>query len=159
MSINQKTLVTMLGCSLVVLLGNSAFANEPSTSKGGCDHSWSNAHSDSERHDQRMNELHSALKLSAAQETAWSEFAGKMKPSEMVRHEYKDWSNLSTPDRLDRMLDGMKAHEKSMTEHVAVVKIFYNTLNIWQKNTFDSHFMNRHHMMHHHHDRDMNDKK
>jgi len=51
---------------------------------------------------------------------------------------------MSTPDRLDQMLDNMKSHEKNMTEHAAAVRTFYGTLTPDQKKVFDKHFQPRH---------------
>jgi len=152
---NSKHLSAFLALSFTALLSNSAQAHEPHHQ--GCEYSSGKAHDAFfEKH---MDKLHSALKLSTPQEAGWGDFAGKMKSPEMAKHE--DWATLSTPDRLDRILNGMKLHEKNMEEHVAAVRIFYQALNADQKKIFDSEFMGRRHMQHHHvrQDRDMQDKK
>jgi len=156
---NIKHLSAFLAVSFTALLSGSAFAHEPSHQ--GCEYSSEKTHN--AYFEKHMASLHSALKLGTSQEANWTEFSGKMKPAEMQMHEHQDWAKLSTPDRLDRMLDGMKLHEKSMTEHVAAVKTFYDTLTADQKKTFDSEFMNRGRIDHPHrmerHDHDMQDKK
>jgi hypothetical protein len=75
-----------------------------------------------------------------------------MKPVEMDKPEHQDWAAMSTPDRLDKMLDNMKSHEKSMAEHAATVRAFYDTLTQDQKKVFDKHFQA-------HHGRQPHDKK
>lgn len=154
---NIKHLSTFLAISFSALLSGSVYAHEQHAYMGGCEHSSGQA--PGAHFDKHMSALHTALKLSAAQEAGWSDFAGKMKPVDMERHEHQDWAKLSTPDRLDRMLDTMKAHEKSMAEHVAAVRTFYDSLTAEQKKTFDSRFMAGRGMEHQHCDRDAQDKK
>ena len=69
-----------------------------------------------------MAKLHDTLKLTSAQEAAWSDFSNKMKPVTMDKPEmnkpgHQDWKDMSTPDRLDKMLDRIKSREKLMAEH------------------------------------------
>lgn len=74
-----------------------------------------------------------------------------MKPADMAdksgQAAHQDWRALSAPDKLDRMLEMMKAREKNLAEHAATVRAFYDTLSVEQKQTFDKHFMQfmRHH--------------
>ncbi len=158
---NIKHLSAFLGISFCALMSTSAFAHEQHSHRNGCEHSTAKEYG--AHFEKRMAALRTALKLTATQETGWTDFAGKMKPAEMAKHEHQDWAKLNTPDRLDRMLDGMKLHEKSMEEHVAAVKTFYEILNADQKKTFDSNFTGQHHEGHHHwkhhHDHDGQDKK
>ena len=145
MNITQKTISSLLGIGLAALLSNSVLANEMTSSKGGCGYSWSGQQGwDGTRFDKRMSALHTDLKLSASQEAAWTEFSGKMKPVKMDKPGHQDWTDMSTPDRLDQMLDNMKSHEKNMAEHAAAVRTFYGTLTPDQKKVFDKHFQPRH---------------
>lgn len=146
MNITQKTLSSLLGIGFAVLLSNSVLAHEQ---PGDCGHSWGKEHGCGDgcgygtQVDKRMSALHTALKLSASQEAAWTEFSGKMKPVKMDKPGSQDWTDMSTPDRLDKMLDNMKSHEKSMAEHAATVRAFYDTLTQDQKKVFDKHFQER----------------
>ena len=163
MNITQKTLSTLLGIGLAALLSNSVLANEMTSSKSECGHSWSKEQKEGygAHFDKRMSALHTALKLSASQEAAWTEFSNKMKPVKMDKPEHQGWADLSTPDRLDRMLDNMKSHEKSMSEHAATVRAFYETLTQDQKKMFDIHFQTDHrhdHQRHNHHERAYDEK-
>jgi Spy/CpxP family protein refolding chaperone len=139
--LNIKYTSALLAISFV--LSSSAIAKDQSNYKDGCRHQQTYA-MNFEKH---MARMHAALKLTPAQEAGWVDFSSKMKPEEMNSNENQDWSQLNTPDRLDRMLDVMKAREKIMTEHAALVKTFYQTLTADQKKTFDENFMGRRHSM------------
>ncbi len=138
MNNTQKNLSRLLGIGLVALLGNSALAHEQ---PGECGHSWNKGYG--MQVEPRMAALHSALKLSASQEAAWTEFSEKMKPVRMDTPKPKNLMGMSTPDRLDQMLENMKTHEKRMAEHAATVRAFYDTLTQVQKKVFDTHFQER----------------
>jgi len=157
MNITQKTLSTLLGIGLAALMSNSVLANEQAASKSECSHSWSKEQKDGYgvHFDKRMSALHTALKLTTSQEAAWTEFSSKMKPVRMDKPGHQDRNDLSTPDRLDQMLDNMKSHEKRMAEHAATVRTFYDTLTQDQKKIFDKHFQEHHHRS----DRHLHDKK
>ncbi len=153
MNLKLKSPSTLLGLSLVAVMSNNAMAYEHAEPKSGC--SQGGEHGYGAHSVRRMLALHTVLKLTAGQEPAWTEFSGKMKTVEMNRHAaHQDWAKLSTPDRLDRMLGNMKLLEKSMAEHVAAVRSFYDTLSPEQKKAFDTHFMGPHH-----HDHDFHNKK
>jgi len=103
--------------------------------------------------DKHMAKLHDALKLTSAQEAAWTEFSSKMKPVKMDKMEPQDWKGMSTPDRLDKMLANMRSREKTMGEHAADVRTFYAALSQEQQKTFDrrfQEFQSRHHRHGHH---------
>jgi periplasmic protein CpxP/Spy len=154
MNITQKTITTLLGIGLAALLSNSVLANEQYSSKDECHHSWSNEQRDgyAAHYDKHMSALHDALKLTSSQDASWTEFSNKMKPVKMDKPEHQDWKELSTPDRLDRMLDKMKSREKKMIVHAAVVRAFYGTLTQEQKQIFDKYFQSHH--RHHEHSYD-----
>jgi len=147
MSIKQKSLVALLGFGLFALLNSSVFATEPNlaTNSEGA-HSWSKDQKDchEDHFAKHMSILHDALKLSANQESAWTVFSNKMKPVGIDQVAHQDWHNMSTPDRFDHMLEMMKAHEKTMAEHAATVRTFYDTLSADQKKIFDEHFQEHH---------------
>lgn len=154
MNITQKSISRLLGIGLVALLSNSVLAHEQSSD---CEHSWGKEYGaggrfdHADRFDKRMSALHTALKLSSSQEAAWTEFSGKMKPVKMDMPGRQDWTDMNTPDRLDKMLDSMKSHEKAMAEHAETVRAFYDTLTQEQKKVFDKHFQER--QSHHPHDK------
>ena len=157
MNITQKILSTLLGIGLAALLSNSVLANEQTSSKSECGHSWSKEQKDgyAAHFDKRMSALHDNLKLKSSQEASWTEFSNKMKPVKMDKPGHPDWKDLNTPDRLDKILDNMKSHEKQMAEHAAAVRAFYGTLTPDQQKIFDHQFQAYHHR-HDHHSHDKN---
>lgn len=91
-----------------------------------------------ERMQQHHQQLHDALKLTPEQEGAWKKLMASehpMEPAEASKPE--DWAKLTTPERAERMLERMKAHQAQMTEHVAALKDFYAVLTPEQQKTFD----------------------
>lgn len=149
---NNRIIQTLFVAIGLTLASASVFA-----SKGECDHAWSAEHENggAARFDKHIAKLHGALKLTSAQEAAWTEFSNKMKPVKMDKPEHPDWKDLSTPDRLDKILDNMKSHEKQMAEHAADVRAFYGTLTPDQQKIFDHQFQADHHR-HDHHSHDKN---
>ncbi|MGV0952340.1 MAG: Spy/CpxP family protein refolding chaperone [Azonexus sp.] len=88
--------------------------------------------------EQRHQQLHDALKLSAEQEPGWKKFAEseQLKPPPGI-DQPEDWSKLSTPERAEKILELSKMHQAHMAEHVAALKAFYATLTPEQKKTFE----------------------
>jgi protein CpxP len=152
----NKTIIRTLFVAIGLTLASaSVFA-----SKGDCDHAWGAEHEKggAARFEKHMAKLHDALKLTTAQEAAWTEFSNKIKPVNMGKPgmdkpAHQDWKDLSAPDRLDKALDNMKAREKELTEHAAAVRAFYGTLTPDQQKIFDGRFQAYHHR-HDHHSRD-----
>ena len=149
---NNRIIQTLFVAIGLTLASASVFA-----SKGECDHAWSAEHENggAARFDKHMAKLHGVLKLTSAQEAAWNEFSNKMKPVKMDKPGHQDWKDLSTPDRLDKILDNMKSHEKQMAEHAAAVRAFYGALTPDQQKIFDHQFQTYHHR-HDHHSHDKN---
>jgi protein CpxP len=139
---NNKTIGALLVAIGLTLASAAVFA-----SKGDCDHAWSaeHEHGGAARFEKHMAKLHDALKLTSAQEAAWTEFSNKVKPVNMGKPGMdkpgrQDWEGLSAPDRLDKMLDNMKAREKELADHAAAVRTFYGALTADQQKTFDRQF-------------------
>jgi hypothetical protein len=90
--------------------------------------------------------LHDALKLNAGQETAWKAFSEKTKPQPRpARPDWAEFSKLSTPDRMEKMLSVMREGVNQMSARVAAVKTFYAKLTPDQQKTFDTEYMPKHH--------------
>jgi hypothetical protein len=144
---NNRIIQTLFVAIGLTLASASVFA-----SKGECDHAWSAEHENggAARFDKHMAKLHGALKLTSAQEAAWTEFSNKMKPVKMDKPGHQDWKNLNTPERLDKILDNLKSHEKQMAEHAAAVRAFYGALTPDQQKIFDHQFQAYHHRHDHH---------
>ena len=119
---------------------------------------YGHAHCDKSKHsafmDKRQNELHDKLALSASQESAWKDFVAKTQPEEhQHKHDWSEFSKLSTPDRLDRILAKSKERQQVLESRVQAIKNFYGQLTSDQKKTFDEsfHFHGGWHGWHHHH--------
>ena len=133
--------------TLFVVFGLTLAAAPVFASKQECDHMWGAKHEQDggARFDQHMSKLHDALKLTSAQEAAFTEFSNKIKPAkadtaQMDKSRSQDWKNMSAPDRLDKILENMKSREAKMGEHAAAVHTFYVTLTPDQQKIFDRHF-------------------
>ena len=48
---------------------------------------------------------------------------------------------MTSPERMQAMIDRMKAHEQALTDQLAALKTFYATLTPEQQKTFDSESM------------------
>jgi periplasmic protein CpxP/Spy len=99
--------------------------------------------------EKRLETLKSDLKLTANQETAWTEWVGKIKGDskgwETKRKEVESWSNLPVPVRMEKMLAFSKEHIATQEAHLEATKIFYATLSLDQRKTFDKEFDFEHH--------------
>jgi len=94
-----------------------------------------------ELYSKHLIQLHDALKLSENQEGAWKVFIEETKPKQPPpKFDKLAVSNLTTPERLDRMLSLMKERETLMEAHVESVKRFYSILTTEQQNIFDASF-------------------
>lgn len=96
------------------------------------------------RMQQRMAERQAALKaelkITAEQEPAWNAFVARTAPEARPARQgpREDWSQLTTPQRLDKMA-AMKAERDSrMTQRHDAIKSFYAVLNAEQQKVFDA---------------------
>ena len=108
-------------------------------------------------HMQAMMEKHQAvlkaqLKLTPAQEGAWTAFTDSMKPAAammpMQRPDPVGMAKLTTPERLDKMKalrdERMKTMTTAMDMHVEATKTFYAALTPEQQKVFDATSMQGH---------------
>ncbi|NEX59697.1 Spy/CpxP family protein refolding chaperone [Noviherbaspirillum galbum] len=94
-----------------------------------------------QRMEQRAADLHAKLNLSPGQEAAWNTWISRMRPAAPAqRPAQADMSQLTAPERMERMLARMKEHEGMMSDRLAATKDFYATLTPEQKKTFDAEF-------------------
>ena len=97
-----------------------------------------------ERHAKRMADLKAQLRLTAAQEGAWTQFTQAMQPPAraggpgmgmgMNRAEF---DKLTTPQRIDRMQQMADQRHTEMKQRGDAVKAFYAQLTPEQQKTFD----------------------
>jgi len=98
------------------------------------------------RMEQRQTLLKAQLKLTAAQEPAWTAFTSAMKPPaqlmQQARPDFTEIAKLSTPERLDKMKAMQTERHTAMTEamdqRAQATKTFYTVLTPEQQKTFDA---------------------
>ena len=94
-------------------------------------------------HAKKIEALHGALKLAPAQEAAWNEWAGKMKPDEAGRkaRRHEGWANLTAIERMEKKLEFGKERQTKLEARLAATKTFYATLGEEQRKVFDKEFV------------------
>jgi periplasmic protein CpxP/Spy len=99
------------------------------------------------RMDKHVAELKARLKLTPAQEGAWTAFVAAHKPpADMMtmRDERMALEKLSTPERLDRMKAMRTKHVAAMEQREAATRVFYAALTPEQQKVFDANAMPHH---------------
>ena len=99
------------------------------------------------RVDQRLTRFKSELKLTAAQEPLWQAFAEKSKAEvakglQTMRERLKDDKQLSAPERLAQMQDGMKQRLAALESVGESFNRLYAALTPEQKAAADKRFRN-----------------
>jgi protein CpxP len=96
---------------------------------------------------QRLAELKAKLKVTPAQEAAWTTFTDAVKPTPRATPRaasHAELSKLPTPERLDRMRAVRTGHVAAMTTRIDqradATKTFYAVLSADQKEFFDDQF-------------------
>ncbi|HZV64508.1 MAG TPA: Spy/CpxP family protein refolding chaperone [Telluria sp.] len=93
----------------------------------------------------REAKLHDALKLSAAQEPAWSAYQAAIKPpARGTQHERAAMAALPAPQRLEQRIAKAKQHTAGMESRLAALNTFYAVLTPEQKASFDAATAKRH---------------
>lgn len=108
-------------------------------------------HRDPARMQARMDkfaaELKAQLKLTPAQEGAWTTFVASHKmPADMMakRPDPTTMEKLSTPERLERMKSLRNQHIAAIDQRDEATKIFYAALTAEQQKVFDANTMPHH---------------
>lgn len=89
----------------------------------------------------RQARLHDLLKLTAQQESAWSQYQAAIKPAAFNGQwpERKPVNKLTAPERLNMALDMTRKREALLETRVKAVTTFYAQLNPAQQTLFDEH--------------------
>ena len=89
--------------------------------------------------------LKAKLKITAAQESAWTTFTAAMKPPEKMDHKRPDraeMEKLTTPERIEKMREMRKQHmgdmQAAMDKRDDAIKTFYAVLTPEQQKVFDA---------------------
>lgn len=99
----------------------------------------------------RQQKLHDLLKLTAAQEGAWTTYQAAIKPA-MPAAGHPDaaaLAALSAPERLSKMIEMAKQHQATMEAHLTAVNAFYGQLTPEQKTIFNDNTMGGKNAPHH----------
>jgi hypothetical protein len=91
----------------------------------------------------RLAALKDKLKLSAAQESAWTTFTASSQPSGQPpkRFDRAEFAKLTTPERLDRMQARMTERGAMVAKRAEATRTFYAALTPEQQKTFDAESM------------------
>lgn len=93
------------------------------------------------RHAEHQSQLKSALKITASQEAAWNAYVAGTAPNPpagapgMTK---EDWSQLTTPQRLEKMQAFRAERDAVMAKRIEAVKTFYAALTPEQQKVFDT---------------------
>ena len=86
----------------------------------------------------RAAKLHDELKITPAQESAWSAFVASMKPQPRgERPDRTAQARLTAPQRLAQHIEMQKRRTAAMEQRLGAVNSFYAVLSPEQKKTFD----------------------
>lgn len=93
------------------------------------------------RHADHMAQLKTDLNITAAQEAAWNAFVARSTPQPRTPQAGGpsiDWSQLTTPQRLDLMQAHKAERDAAWTKRIDATKRFYATLTPEQQKVFDT---------------------
>ena len=105
-----------------------------------------------ERRAQHQEQLKAALKLSPAQEGAWSTYTAAMQPPTQrpARMDRAEMAQLTTPQRIERMQAAQAERQQFMNQRLDAVKAFYAQLTPEQQKVYDQQSLRRGHGKHMH---------
>ncbi len=110
-------------------------------------HHGDRAEKRAEHHAKRLAVLKGQLKLTAAQEPAWTTFTAAMQPGERpARLDRQNMDKLTTPERIDRMRAMRAQHAAEADRRGEATKAFYAALTPEQQKTFDAQAHHGHRM-------------
>lgn len=103
---------------------------------------WKHGEFGPEAKQKRLQKLHDSLNLSASQEKAWDDYVAVVNKhhgprGERPRPPREEFEKMTAPERLEKLLEGMKRHEAYLQEKLDATKAFYAELNSSQKEIFD----------------------
>lgn len=88
--------------------------------------------------ERKLGKLKQQLQITAAQEPAWTAWAGAVKPgARMQRPSRQEFAALTTPERIDRIRAARTQRDAEMDRRLDATKSFYTTLTAEQKKVFD----------------------
>lgn len=93
-----------------------------------------------ERMAKRLGELKAQLRITAAQEGAWTTWTSALQPNRagFQRPDRAEFARMTTPERIDRMKAQRAARNAEMDKRLDATKVFYASLASEQKAVFDA---------------------
>lgn len=93
-----------------------------------------------QRHAEHQAQLKTALKVTAAQEPAWTAYVAGTAHTPRLGHraQGEDGSKLTTPQRLDKMQAHKAERDAQMGKRIDAIKTFYAALTPEQQKVFDT---------------------
>jgi hypothetical protein len=85
----------------------------------------------------RLARLKEALRITPAQESAWTTYTTALRPAQRQRPDIGEMARLSTPERIDRMRALRAQRMAEMDRRGEATKSFYAGLSAEQKRVFD----------------------
>lgn len=139
---------SLLAAMALPVLAQQPPAAPPAASAKAPDARHERRHGDhAQRHAKHLAELKAQLKLTAAQEPAWTSFTTALQPGERpARLDRQDMDKLTTPERIDRMRALRAQHAAEADRRGEATKAFYAALTPEQQKTFDAQAHRGHHM-------------
>jgi periplasmic protein CpxP/Spy len=146
-----NTLVSII-VSLFLFTASNAILAQGGGDKGKakvaeCPHFWKSA-GELWEYDQKLDELHLDLKLTADQEPLWKDWMSKMQESRAAwkknRPDPDVWKNLSIIERQDKQLASMREHVALKESTLASLKALYAQLTEAQRKIFNEQFPQGH---------------
>ncbi|GDY36622.1 Spy/CpxP family protein refolding chaperone [Acidovorax sp. NB1] len=130
----------LLAAMALPVLAQQPPAAPPAASAKAPDARHERRHGDhAQRHAKHLAELKAQLKLTAAQEPAWTSFTTALQPGERpARLDRQDMDKLTTPERIDRMRALRAQHAAEADRRGEATKAFYAALTPEQQKTFDA---------------------
>lgn len=135
---------------LLATLGATAFAADAPPPPPPAAPAAGMAHRDPAKMQEHMQKRQAALKaqlkITAAQEAAWTTFTASMQPpAHGPRPDKAAFEKLTTPERIDRMRAMRAERDAEMDKRADATKAFYAALTPEQQKVFDAHAMPRMH--------------
>jgi len=150
----KKLLKSLVMAGVLTTAGFSAMAQVQDGMSGHMDHGRMDPAKMEQMVNQHLADFKTKLKITPAQEGAWTTFANAIKPSgEMMgkRPDRAEMEKLPLPERIDKMRalrkEHMAAMEANMDKRDNAIKTFYAALTPEQKKVADaehSKMMGRH---------------
>ncbi|MEO5338481.1 MAG: Spy/CpxP family protein refolding chaperone [Magnetospirillum sp. WYHS-4] len=140
---SAKSLLSIAALSAIVaggaMLPREAAAGSPNAA--ACEKSGGKHGDFRKSMDKRLDILHRDLKLSAEQETAWTEWSGKVKSTlddaAKRRPDYQAMTTLPAPERFEKLIEMGKERQTRREADLVALKAFYAKLTPDQQKIFD----------------------